>query len=349
MGVDALEQLRRENPVPEPMAMPPIEPVLRRLDDELPVVAERSGARPPTSRRIIRALPVALSVIVALVVAAMAITIGGHRSSAPSSHRGPHQTGDATMATTDFLAYLLPRNGADWVAGRRLPDFSARVIIRAETSCLRADGFPGPPVEGRPSPAFGSWDFPNMPVTKRTGNVGVTTLPATTDPAKSLPPAKRKAYRAALRRCEAAAPSPILEDNAQVDQLINEWATVFTRVSASPAIRAANRRAASCSRGTPFPASTVGGEEDKIEAKLTPLIIRGRNAQAKATNASGVRVLIRCFGAVEALRNRLMAAQRVRFLAQHAQTIRQLENLVNRIVAADEAKYGVKLGASATG
>ena len=42
MGVDALEQLRRENPVPEPMAMLPIEPVLRRLDRELPVVAERS-------------------------------------------------------------------------------------------------------------------------------------------------------------------------------------------------------------------------------------------------------------------------------------------------------------------
>ena len=253
------------------------------------------------------------------------------------------------MAAADFLAYLLPRNGADWVAGHRLPEFSARVIISAETSCLRADGFPGPPVEGRPSPAFGSEDFPNMPMIKRTGNVGVTTLPATTDPAKSLPPAKRKTYRAVLRRCEAAAPSEILDPNAQVDQLINEWATVFTRVSASPAIRAANRHAASCSRATPFPASSVGREIDTIEAKLTPLYLKGEDAQAKATNASGVQVLIRCFGAVEALRNRLMAAQRVRFLAQHAQTIRQLENAVNRIVAADEAKYGVKLGAGATG
>jgi hypothetical protein len=292
---------------------------------------------------------VALSVIVALVVAAIAITIGGHRSSAPSSHRGAHQTGAATMAATDFLAYLLPRNGADWVAGRRLPDFSARVIIRAETSRLRADGFAGPPVEGRPSQAFGSEDFPNMPVIRRTGNVGVTTLPATTDPASSLPPAKRKTYRAALRRCEASAPRPILDDNAQVDQLDNEWATVFTRVSASPAIRAANRRAAWCSRATPFPASSVGREIDTIEAKLTPLYLKGKDAHAKATNASGVQVLIRCFGAVEALRNRLMAAQRVRFLAQHAQTIGQLETRVNRIVAADEAKYGVKLGAGATG
>jgi hypothetical protein len=131
---------------------------------------------------------------------------------------------------------------------------------------------------------------------------------------------------------------------------MSEWMKIFSRVSASPAVRAANRRAASCSRATPFPASTVGSEIEAIEAKLTPpLNIRGQNAQAKATNANGVQVLIKCFGTVETLRDRLMAAQRVRFLAQHVQAIRQIENQVNRVVAADEAKYGVKLGAAATG
>jgi hypothetical protein len=85
---------------------------------------------------------------------------------------------------------------------------------------------------------------------------------------------------------------------------------------------------------------------EQIEAKLTPLNIRGQNAQAKVTNANGVQVLIKCFGTVETPRDRLMAAQRVQFMAQHAQAIRQIENQVNRVVTADEAKFGIKLGTS---
>jgi hypothetical protein len=73
---------------------------------------------------------------------------------------------------------------------------------------------------------------------------------------------------------------------------------------------------------------------------------KAKTRRPRRPTPAGVQVLIRCFGAVEAQRNRLMAAQRIRFLAQHAQTIRQLETRVNRIVAADEAKYGVKLGAA---
>ena len=185
---------------------------------------------------------------------------------------------------------------------------------------------------------------------KRTSNVGVTTVRAPTDPAKSLPPTKRKAYTAAVAKCESSAQSAaaLLYNDHQANQLMSEWMSLFSTVSASPAVRAANRRAASCSRSTPFPASTVGSEIDTIEAKLTPLDIRGDSAQAQAVNAHGVRVLIRCFGSVEALRDRLMTAQRVRFVAQHAQAIRQIENQVNRGVAADEAKYGVKLSTAAT-
>ncbi|MFZ1993926.1 MAG: hypothetical protein WAU75_07445 [Solirubrobacteraceae bacterium] len=215
---------------------------------------------------------------------------------------------------------------------------------------MTADGLPGPPIDAEPSQEFGSVDFPNMPVIKSTSNVGVTTLRAPTDPAKSLSPTKRKAYAAALTRCETSArTTDSFYDNGQANTLMSEWMNIFSRVSASPAIRASNRRAASCSRATRFPASTVGGEIETIEAMLTPLNIRGQTAQAKATNASGVRVLIKCFGPVETLRDRLMAAQRVRFLAQHAQAIRQIENQVNRVVAADEAKYGVRLDAAATG
>jgi hypothetical protein len=352
MGDDALEQLRRENPVPGPMPGLPIEPVLRRLDDGPAAAAARSSARPRRARKVIRALPVAVSAIVVVAVATVAISIGGqHRSSGSSSRPGSSQAGAATSAASYFLDYLLPRNGADWAAGSRLTDFTRKVRTKAETTCLTADGLPGPPVYGQPSQRFGSEDFPNMPVIKSTSNVGVTTVRiGPTNPAKSLSPAKREAYTTALTRCEASAPTTtVLSDNPQANTLMDAWMTIFSRVSASPAIRAANRRAASCSRATPFPASTVGSEIETIEAKLTPLNIRGQNAQANATNANGVQVLTKCFGTVETLRDRLMATQRVRFLAQHAQAIRQIENQVNRVVAADEAKYGVKLGAAATG
>jgi hypothetical protein len=349
MGDDALEQLRRENPVPGSMPGLPIEPILRQLDDELPVIAKRSSTRPRAARRVIRALPVALSAIVVVAVATVAISIGGrHRSADLSSRHGSHPAAVATSVITDFLDYLLPRNGADWAAGSRLTAFFRTVRIRARTSCLRADDLPGPPVYEQPSQEFGSEDFPNMPVIKSTSNVGVTTLRAgPTDPAKSLSPTKRKAYTAALKRCDAAAaPATAFYPAHQASTLRDEWMNIFSRVTASPAIRAANRRAASCSRSTPFPASTVSGEIETIEAKLMPLNIRGQNAQAKATNASGVRVLIKCFGPVETLRDRVMAAQRIRFLAAHTQAIRQIETQVNRGVTADEAKYDVRLAAA---
>ena len=51
---------------------------------------------------------------------------------------------------------------------------------------------------------------------------------------------------------------------------------------------------------------------------------------------------------VNGLSRRLMAAQRVRFVAQHAWAIRQGENRVNGLVAGDTVKYGVKRDATAT-
>jgi hypothetical protein len=238
---------------------------------------------------------------------------------------------------------------ADWAARSRLTAFTTKVRIKAETLCLAADGLPGPPVQGEPTAKFDSVEFPNMPVIKSTLNVGVTTLPAPTDPAKSLSPTKRHAYKAALARCEASArTTDAFYANRQAAGLMTEWMNIFSAVSASPAVRATNRHAAACSSTTAFPAKTMSSEIETIEGKLTPLYIKGHNAQAKAVNARGVRMLIKCFGAVEVLRNRLMAARRVRFLAQHAQTIRQIENQVNRVVAADEAKYGVKFDATAT-
>ncbi len=77
MSDDLVEQLRRENPVPERMAALPIEPVLARLDDE-PATAGRSQDGRRRSRRLSRVLPVALSVVVVLAVAGGALTLAGH-------------------------------------------------------------------------------------------------------------------------------------------------------------------------------------------------------------------------------------------------------------------------------
>lgn len=337
MADQVMDRLARENPVPGGMTELPIEEILARLD-EAPYVAP---ARQRSPRRFTAALGLAVSLIVSLAVGAFVLSSLGHQASrravvAPAS-RG-------SGASEALLDYLLPRNGSDWAAGSSLEGFTVAVRIKAETQCMAAHGLPGPPVYGQPSQQYGSVEFPNMPVIERTHNVGVTTLPAPTDPAKHLSPAKRGAYTAALSRCQTASAKPAAFLGKPAWALMTRWMSIFTKVSASPAVRAANRRAAACSASTPFPAGTVGQEIEAVEAKLTPLNIGGHNARARSVNASGVRVLVRCFGAVEALRNRLMAAQRVEFLARHARAIRKVEDRFNRGVAADEAKYGVKLG-----
>ena len=73
MSDDVLEQLRRENPVPEQMPALPIEPLLARLDADPP--SRAIGGR--GTRRLRQALPVALSVVVVLAVAGGALLLAG--------------------------------------------------------------------------------------------------------------------------------------------------------------------------------------------------------------------------------------------------------------------------------
>lgn len=102
MSDDVLEQLRRENPVPERMPALPIEPVLARLDDEA-ATAARSRNRPRGARRLSRALPLALSVAVVVAVVGVVLTLGGHSSSAgpstsPAASSPPKQVNPARVA-----------------------------------------------------------------------------------------------------------------------------------------------------------------------------------------------------------------------------------------------------------
>jgi hypothetical protein len=120
-------------------------------------------------------------------------------------------------------------------------------------------------------------------------------------------------------------------------------------VTGSPAVRAANRRARACSRSTAFSAGSVGGEVSTIEAKIPRLILAGHRAQASAVQASGARVLLRCFGPVVALEDRLLAALRIQFVAEHAQAIHQIEREAELVITGAEARYGIRFDGSATG
>lgn len=107
---DVIERLRRRDPVPEPLAPPPIEPLLSRLDDPPAAATDRSRrfrARSPQSPRSpwsaragIRHLPVMLAVGTSVLVAVLALSLLRSKPSGPSrpSHtRQPAAAGPAAF------------------------------------------------------------------------------------------------------------------------------------------------------------------------------------------------------------------------------------------------------------
>jgi hypothetical protein len=135
MGDDVIELLRRENPVPETPPALPIEVVLRRLDEEPLTAAERSTRRPRSARRVIQALPMALSAIVVVAVATVAITTGvhGRSSRSPGGHGSsgaakpkspPRASHHASAAAATTAASSLAKNNStrlldEWAACER--------------------------------------------------------------------------------------------------------------------------------------------------------------------------------------------------------------------------------------
>jgi hypothetical protein len=357
MSDRAMDQIRGANPFPDELSAPPIETVLRRLDGA-------EGDRPAARRRL--RLPsaggviAAISSVSAVAIAVVAIALLGHHQDASRATQASHPatlpgTANARVEASisdAVLGYLAPRAGPDFAAGQSLVVFARAVDTKAETACLAADGLPGPPVVSSPDGRFGSEEMPNLPLIRRTLSLGLTeSYPGPTDPAGSLPRSRQAAYRAALARCVAAAPRMLvfLEGRA-ANAMFEEWMTNdFPAITGSPAVHAANRRASACSRSTGFAAGSVGGEVSAIEAKLPRLILTGHGAQASAVQASGVRVLVRCFGPVVALEDRLLAALRIQFVAAHAEAVRQIEHEAELVIPAAEARYGVRFDGSATG
>jgi hypothetical protein len=103
MTDDVLEQLRGENPVPDPMAALPIEAIMTRVQHPPPVL--KSGARPGRQRVFLPAIGVATTVAV---IAVVVIAGGAHRA---APRIGPAQTGAAPTAQVPSPNSLLPAHG----------------------------------------------------------------------------------------------------------------------------------------------------------------------------------------------------------------------------------------------
>ena len=93
MSPDVLEELRAENPVPETLAVPALEPLLERLDEE-PRCDREDPPKSRSTRHRARAsgpLLVSAAVVVAILIGAFALLRGTAR---------PTQTTKPTQATT---------------------------------------------------------------------------------------------------------------------------------------------------------------------------------------------------------------------------------------------------------
>lgn len=353
MHKDALERLRRANPLPELLPGLPLEAIRRRLDEEPSLPPRPHRPAPRSTRRVTHAIPIVMSIIVVVAVAAFALTVGAsHRSRSGPGDTGPAHTGQTTSTSSGrdrtgltpadaFLDYLMPRDGTDYTNGAKLNEFTVRVSAKAETACLAAKGLPGPPPTGPVSAPFGGAQYPNMATIAKFHNGGaITTRRAPIDPAASLSPARRKIYEAAVSHCAVTTQQiEAFYNSPAATRLMSDWQSIYTTVARSSAMRSATRQGAACSRKTEFPAANATQDIGNIEAKLTPLNIRGKRAEADALNARGARVLVTCFGPVEALRGRLLAAQRANQLARQADQITQLKTQANREISTDEARY----------
>lgn len=266
-------------------------------------------------------------------------------SQATKRHPATSANGIATVKGTsvgvEALDAMFPRSGEDVAIGAQLGDFDQVQATKVIAACMRADALPAPPLEPRPSydglPGymFGNAELPNLAVIKRTLNIGVTRLPpAPASPTVGMSSAKAAAYVAALRRCDSKPASLVnAVRRSQAAVLSNEWMNIIGDVIASAPVQALNRKATACVAHTRFPASSVTGEITKIEGDLVPLNIKGKTGQARATNAAGTRVFLRCFGPEVRLTVTLLTKRRSAFFAKQALAIDQIQADIDRGVA----------------
>lgn len=159
MRHDALDQLRRENPVPDAVPTMPLEMMLRRLDEEPPAAisksaAQQHGNRGPRSRthRVGAVVP-ALSVAVAIAIGATILLSIRSRATGPhptthsnTSTVSPPPAGSGPAQTLSASAYAFAVGGDSSPGGTsRVQASSGLLLFRADQvlrgRCMSQRGF----------------------------------------------------------------------------------------------------------------------------------------------------------------------------------------------------------------
>jgi hypothetical protein len=251
------------------------------------------------------------------------------RATTPTpSQRAPGSSNVATEVT----AYLFPRSGADWADGMQVHNFELAQEEKATTACLVANGFPAAPTPLFPPYKYGTAELPNLPMIQRTLAIGVTVaLRTPKNPVQGMSKSEAAAYTAELAKCSAKTGSELaFLSKGSTLALVDEWKNITDATVATKPVAALNNKATSCASATPFAATSVVGEMDKIAGKVTPLVIKLQAQAARATEKAGARVLIRCFGPEINLLSSLLAKRRTVFFSQNAQAIDQIASEANR-------------------
>lgn len=243
----------------------------------------------------------------------------------PARSSGAALTVKGTSVVDAALDEMFPRSGADFATGIQFSEFEVAQAAKVTAACMKAQALPAPPVNHDFGGNYGTAQLPNLPVIKRTLNIGVTQGAAPPDPTKGMSKAEAAAYTGADKQCSAK-PYGLLNaaDKGHANALQTEWFNITDATIASKPVQSLNTKATQCAAKTAFPANSVSAETTEVEGKLTPLFIRGERAEAWATNRAGTRVFIRCFGPEINLTVQLLTKRRAAFFAQNALAVEQI-------------------------
>jgi hypothetical protein len=243
--------------------------------------------------------------------------------------------------------YLAPTNGQGFYAGQAgIDDFMTAVAVKATDACLVADGFPKVPPQF-PVPGEGTLQVPNLAfIESHHSFTGAPFKPV--DVTKGMSAAEETAYKHAAARCEPKLPT-LAVDSSSANAIIGAWDNDgVNAIDTSPAVRAANKAGAQCSKSTAFPATSYVDETRKVGQAALSDDMKGAPAAGAKVEAQGVAVYIRCFKpAIEAVDN-FLAARSKSFIAKYAEAIQQIEDRTAKQVASISAKYDVPFASPST-
>lgn len=273
----------------------------------------------------------------------VAVVAGLTVSACSSGHRhGPTATEQSSVSQA-VIDFLVPRNGLAFATGQAtMSGFVTAVTVKATDACLRTDGFPALP----PQPTLGmagSAQLPNLTLITSQKGFGIDTGVKVEDPTKGMTAAQKTAYAHAATRCAPKLP-PMAFNSAAARSLVGDWmGGVLSLIASSPAVVAANRAGAQCSRLTAFPATSYEKEENEVISDALGADSQNGASAERRVEARGASVFVRCFaGAVETV-DRLLSTRIRSFLAAHALVIRLIQKRTVAQVMALSKKYDVRL------